>query len=198
MPLQDSVVIDLHYSMDIGIKPHGSVNCGRPIRGEFDETWIERPPEALKALDDGIVWSRGNLNNYRAMADGTWLYPALSVPLGSPDELVCPPEHLAWLKSRLVDVRVHLSVIGYSALDQEVLSLLAEAEAVPVTGRVVVNGHEEALMVRDRLQRAFGRIDVGSVAPAAEAFEAFEAFVHGDGLNEYLREVRDSTWSPWS
>src|SRR5689334_2678787 len=48
--------------------------------------------------------------------------PCLSVPLGPPDDLVCPDDHVDWLMTRMHQARYHLLVLGYSALDPEVLT----------------------------------------------------------------------------
>jgi hypothetical protein len=46
---------------------------------------------------------------------------------GAEDELVCPTEHVEFLKAKLRDADgVHLLVIGYSGYDREVIRVLKE------------------------------------------------------------------------
>jgi hypothetical protein len=94
------------------------------------------PPEDLE-LDTDIVcrqsqalWeTRGLSTEYGGYAHGSLFYPALSVPVGEEDELVCPPQHVDFLRERLAASQPrHLLLIGYSGNDREVLALVRESE----------------------------------------------------------------------
>lgn len=72
------------------IKLHGSVNWGRAIRGPSSFSFVEPPPELH--LDEEIVVTGGAaepINVLRGIGTESY-YPALSVPVGEEDELVCP------------------------------------------------------------------------------------------------------------
>ena len=175
------------------IKPHGSVNWGYRIADESWDRSMVTEASSIPTIASEITYARPStpLDTLR-FNDGDF-YPALSVPLGSPDDIVCPPDHIEFLRARLAqsDGRFHLLVIGYSGLDDEVLAILKEVGAVAVTGRIVVNGENEGFAVRQRLSPAF---DVGPVIPL---HDRFGEFVQGGGFADFIDEVRDSPWSPW-
>lgn len=186
------------------IKLHGSVNWGRKVKSRsFSERWIESPPDATKYIGRKIeLRSSRSLTHLRRDAIqanegeerffGYW-YPALSVPVGAADELVCPEAHVEFLREALHEQRIHLLVLGYSAHDQEVLTLLAETNAVIVSGRIVVSGLEEAREVHGRLDAAA----LPGIRNTQPSEDDFEAFVQGDGLKDYVKQVKLSTWNPW-
>ncbi len=175
------------------IKPHGSVNWGREI--DASEGWatsdIYRGSRVPRLTGETRYLDPESTLQELRLGPG-WHFPALSVPLGAPDEIVCPDDHIEFLKRRLAncDGRIHLLVAGYSGLDDEVLRIFKELGVTAVTGRIVVNGEEEAFQVRSRLGNA---MEVGPVAPAKERFGEF---VQGDGLSRFLDEVAESPWSP--
>lgn len=56
--------------------------------------------------------------------DGDCYYPALALPLGKDDTIVCPPQHVDYLRTKLSEsTELDLLVIGYSALDQRALEI---------------------------------------------------------------------------
>jgi len=135
------------------VKLHGSVNWGRRvldlqaprrlfINQEFDLLRVNEMFEDLDLqLDDQIELRHadGSLVSMRADALGAY-YPALSVPLGAEDQLVCPSEHLSEARTRLKRPDgINLLVIGYSGLDREVLQLLGESGS-SVRSMLVANG----------------------------------------------------------
>lgn len=133
------------------VKLHGSVNWGRPLAKQTDAS-ISVSTEILnryfdEAADDEIgsdivLRDHDNLNHIR-YEERVLYYPALSVPLGSADELVCPPAHVRHLRQKLRDLpALNLLVIGYSGLDKEVLRLIRDAGQPPRTLQVV-NGDSE-------------------------------------------------------
>jgi hypothetical protein len=63
--------------------------------------------------------------------------------LGSEDELVCPPNHVDFVRQRLKSIDgLNLLVIGYSGLDQEVLRLFRESNNT-VRSLLVINYERE-------------------------------------------------------
>lgn len=146
------------------IKLHGSVNWGQAIRGPQGFSF-ETPPADLD-LDDQIVITGGantRVDELRGNGGPNSYYPALSVPVGQDDELVCPPLHVEFLQDRLATAdALHLLIIGYSANDLEVLKLLKDSET-DIESVLIVNrseddcGHVEGQLGR-HLGVRFGRI----------------------------------------
>lgn len=112
------------------IKLHGSITWGHPLHEPADLN--SPPPNLADLIDTSKIYHRFQVNSETLRRiitqSGTIdLYPALSVPLGPDDEIVCPAEHTAFLVNRLADVGdVDLLVVGYSGLDRTVLDLFAE------------------------------------------------------------------------
>jgi hypothetical protein len=130
------------------IKLHGSVNWAHQIAQNVTvpdgDTLLvgtfAAMGEALD-LDRQIVLrkTKEEIQLFRRSANNAY-YPALSVPLGSPDELVCPPEHVDHLRQRLTAFNgLNILVVGYSGLDEEMLRLLA-ASGNTLRSLFVVNG----------------------------------------------------------
>jgi hypothetical protein len=161
------------------IKLHGSVNWGRRIvidaasafdmfdrassRGEAIDRLevinklIDGPGDLTFATDEIELRLQQDLGERRFDGREAVYYPALSVPVGEEDELVCPREHLGAAGQRLQQPDgLNLLVIGYSGLDREVLQLLGESGS-PLRTLLVANGDERAgLEAAERIQRAFG------------------------------------------
>jgi hypothetical protein len=139
------------------IKLHGSVNWGRAIRGPQGFNF-EVPPADLD-LDDQIVITGGARTSVDELrGDGpTSYYPALSVPVGEDDELVCPPLHVEFFQDRLATAdALHLLIIGYSANDLEVLKLLKESETEIESVLIVNRSEEDCGHVEGQLARHLG------------------------------------------
>jgi hypothetical protein len=97
------------------IKLHGSVDWGRQVTKGWeaqssdpylaatfaafgDDFTVERDVTLRLNADLRLVRQEGQ----SSQAGGRLFYPALSAPLGPGDELVCPPNHVAYLRDRLV------------------------------------------------------------------------------------------------
>ena len=109
-------------------------------------------------------------------------FPALAAPVGQADELVCPPDQVAFLKQRLADTQpMHLLVIGYSGLDQEVVSLIRESERGVKTLTIVDRGKEATKGVAERLAQQ-------GVRAQDTKFEAegFNAWVRTGELDKFV------------
>jgi len=166
--MSSCVLADTRWGL---VKLHGSVNWGRAgdtVRwpGEafldnFDYTIAavnrlidEAPLEDLSSLIELRLDDRLSFRRF----DGKKIYyPALSMPLGSEDELVCDVDHVGVARSRLgSDDGIHLLVIGYSGLDQEVMKLLRDS-GTKLRSLLVANGNEEAsFRAAEAIQQAVG------------------------------------------
>lgn len=145
------------------IKLHGSVNWGyRPI----DDVSIDNPPANLidhldtKTIHLGQPAGHvpiGSNEPPRFINPGgfeeTKLFPALTVPVGEEDEVVCPEPHQAFLERRLAAAdEIDLLIVGYSAYDRTVIERLDRSEK-RIRSLTVVNDSEAgAAAVVDRLQ----------------------------------------------
>jgi hypothetical protein len=150
------------------VKLHGSVNWSRQVavdqQGyEFVVTienvnrLIDTPAE-LQYVSGIELHAEEDLAIRRFQLADVAYYPALSVPLGEEDEIVCPDDHVMEARQRLgASDGIHLLVIGYSGLDQEVLTLLRQSGA-KLRSLLVANGPDEqaGFMAGDRIQRACG------------------------------------------
>jgi hypothetical protein len=179
------------------VKLHGSVDWAKPvIKGIYD---ARRIPIDLKVDDSTIVVRRrANIASMRVDSDQDlregappWhFYPALSVPVGSADELVCPPEHVRFLRTKLEQAdATDLLLIGYSANDEEVVRLIKAAER-PVRSLAIVNADTLAAQsVAEQLAKH------GVVAPDHNRWifeHAFSEFARGGELSRYLKWLADT------
>lgn len=110
------------------------------------------------------------------------LYPALAIPLGEDDEAVCPPEHLGFFSNGLQTAdSLHLLVIGYSGVDQELLTRLGQT-GTPIRSFGIVNRDRESG------QAVLRRLSTGIVRELGAGWiseMAFGDFVQGDGWDAY-------------
>jgi hypothetical protein len=188
--IEDYIADDRNWTL---IKPHGSVNWGYRITDESWDRSMVTQASRIPTIASEITYACPSTPLDTLRLDGGDFYPALSVPLGSPDDIVCPTDHVEFLKARLAqsDGRFHLLVLGFSGLDDEVLGIFKDVGVVAVTGRIVVNGEDEGFAVRQRLSPAF------SVEPVIPVHDRFGEFVQGGGLADFIDEVQRSPWSPW-
>jgi hypothetical protein len=179
------------------VKLHGSVNWGQRVLnfrreqlprehddnelrpGDYFEPWFRSVGPNLE-LDTEVVLRRNpNLGSMRWESD--LYYPALSAPLGSEDEFACPPNHVGTFTNELrTHDDIHLLTIGYSALDNAVLKLLARAEGKISKIAVVAESVESSRVTFDRIINALG-YSVG-----AQFFE--------NGFNNFARDGSLDTW----
>jgi hypothetical protein len=177
------------------IKLHGSVNWGRPLTTQT-QAHIQPSTEILnlyfdEAADDEIgseidLRNHDDLNDIR-YEDGVLYYPALSVPLGSVDELVCQPAHVDHPERKLRDLpSLNLLVIGYSRLDEEVLRLLRDAGRPPTVLQVVNGDFERGQPAATAIHGQFG--SRGFLEH--QVFNGgFSEFVTGGHLAEFVSEL---------
>jgi hypothetical protein len=173
------------------IKLHGSVDWGREMRVDrlARVTDFTEPTEGTDLVDSIVLRPAHSLEEIRGISrtGGVSLpyYPALAAPVGQADELVCPPEHVEYLKQRLSDTQpMHLLVIGYSGLDQEVVSLIRESERGVKTLTIVDRGEDATRAVAERLAQQ-------GVRAQDTKFEAggFDGWVRKGGLDAFVKHM---------
>ncbi len=143
------------------IKLHGSVDWGY---GPFDDVSVDDPPADLTAHLNTIDILKTHESSYSPLLDepprylspgGTQIkgFPALTVPVGEEDEVVCPDEHQRHLDERLrAQGELDLLIVGYSAYDKTVLERLVRSERRIRTLTVVNDGLDAADQVVARLK----------------------------------------------
>jgi hypothetical protein len=163
-----------HWSL---IKLHGSVNWARQT-GVNSASVFTDPPADLELADEIVVrpggdelWRLRGFSGARgSFTYGELQYPVLSVPIGQADELVCPREHVDFLQAKLAATQpLHLLLVGYSAVDREVLALIRDSERGVKTLTIVDRSEEAASAVADRILREHG-IPADEVRPYAGDF----------------------------
>ena len=175
----------------------GSANWFTELQEAFDPT---RPPDDLfvmpspiQSVPVGSFSLRGVRGNPNHEHGPTRRYPALALPEGPKDELVLPPRHRDHLVRTLNSgPEINVLVLGYSALDTEVLDLLARNNArirrLTVVNRDAVSGLEVYRRIEGHGIRAIwpDTYDGG-----------YEEWIDGDGLHEWVKEfggVRDGPY----
>jgi hypothetical protein len=114
----------------------------------------------------------------------TTRYPAIALPDGPKDRLVLPEEHLWFFQDALIRAaEIDLLVLGYSALDTEVLGLIKEAGCT-IRRLTIVNANPESnLEVYDRIA-AFGVTAIWS-----DTYDgSYAEWIDGDGLRRWVTE----------
>jgi hypothetical protein len=177
------------------IKLHGSINWGRAVLQEppsarEGDTYLA---QAFAELGDSFATEKNidlrlqpDIRNMR-YDGGRLYYPALSAPLGSEDELVCPESHIAFLKERLERYDgLNLLVIGYSGLDRELRRLLTES-GNEVRSLMIVNGTEQA--GNDASHRLLEGLTVRAGATTQVFLGGFNDFAASASLPDYFKSL---------
>ena len=157
---------------------------------ETDRETVLRPEGSLEdALGVDLGRSR-SLSVTGRMQYGDLYYPALAVPLGEADEVVCPDDHVEHLREhqRHAPGGPNILVIGYSGFDNEVRELLAWGGR-PLSSLLVVNGKPETnLAAAEKIAGA-----LGSPVHESMAFPGgFNDFAQSDSLIRYFRSLQDT------
>lgn len=188
--LENYVSPDRNWSL---VKLHGSVDWAVPI--SQSQEWIYGgkqlvyEPPADVPIDTGNIVLRPtnahSIEQLRLERQGSqFFYPALSVPLGSPDEFACPEGHVSRLRDALrAQDQLDVLMLGYSGLDTEVLRLLADVSRPLGWVTAVGKDRADAQQTLDRLRDAVRTPVVGGMHAADETFSEF---VTGDGLRNYI------------
>jgi hypothetical protein len=183
------------------IKLHGSVDWGYLVSSDWErrdsdpylaETFarigddLTLHEEVMLRLQPSVAGTRNEGGG--GPSDGRLYYPALSAPLGPGDEIVCPPDHVEFLRGRLRAFDgLNVLVIGYSGLDQEVLKLLSESKNW-LRSLAVVSHTEETAVKTSRAITGVLRLPTSSPGPQLFV-EGFDAFAQGEGLRRVIDDL---------
>jgi hypothetical protein len=111
---------------------HWETTATRGFIENFEEFIDDHGGLASLTVDNARIEVAGpeeGLTDMRGGDERRLRYPALAVPLGPDDTLICPEQHRDHLARSLRERdTIDLLVIGYSGLDQQVLSLFARSE----------------------------------------------------------------------
>jgi hypothetical protein len=167
------------------LKLHGSINWWHPTTEHYSPLL---PPRNLEWITGryNCAAPNGSLETILGgpATSNTDRYPALALPEGPADRLVLPRAHLDFLQTELRRAQqIDLLVIGYSGLDQEVLKLLAEAEAEIRRMTVVGRDYEDAVRVNMRFEAAGLR----AIWPDVSS-QNFQQWVGGGHLRRLVEE----------
>jgi len=128
-------LIKLHGSIDWGLRLNSLVGRGTPA---------EVIEDAIKGLD--ISEDYGKVDIAMRLADGTFGFPALAIPVEKKSEFACPPDHIQALASVIPRV-TKIITIGWRATEQHFLTMLKK----PLTGLqgdvdlMVVSGDDKGM-----------------------------------------------------
>lgn len=184
--LDDYINTPLHWTL---IKPHGSVNWYVDQGSRFDPT---APSGDLSIRDEPIECvpaSTFDLGAIRGVVSpdphgSSTRYPAIALPDGPKDKLMLPAPHERHLRNMLASSNeIDVLVLGYSALDTEILELI-KLGAPNVRRMTVVNaGPADALEVFDRIH------DFGIEPIWADTFDgSYEQWIDDGGLRAWVNE----------
>jgi hypothetical protein len=177
------------------IKPHGSVDWGRPILGVSDLSELPRRADAslLTAdvieragqwrLGDDYELVRGELATQDSRGEYRPLFPALAIPVQAKGTFECPKQHLECLGACL-DKMTKLLVIGWRAREQHFLQLVRENVRRPPLGRVVAGSETDAAEIASSLGRELGPQFLRHTSLSGEGFSRFVA--EGAPLEQFL------------
>ena len=177
-------------------KLHGSIDWYAPIGGR-DETGADRVhwDQCFEALDLRD-WRPGPIHVQRDM-DASQLfglslegsvypmYPVLTAPLAgkSPEEVVCPHDHVDALRSFLQDCRKFL-VLGCSGLDEDLLQILGNCINESRVLHVVAETEDAVRASADRFQGCSRAFQFGS--PVVAFGGGFRGYVGSDAIREFM------------
>jgi hypothetical protein len=118
-------------------------------------------------------------------------YPALSAPLGIEDELVCPPEHVEYLRELTGHYHpLDVLVIGYSGLDQEALNLLSWGGRTIRSLWVVSESERSAEATARRITAEVKVAPAAGQPPVTLVGTGFTNFAQGPKLDDYIERIR--------
>lgn len=199
-------LIKLHGSVDWGRRvldaapddPRAGFTRGEVLRGDVSVADVNRQFEELaddlhSRLSYDPVYRPGrDLGAVRlGESDYEAYYPALSAPLGSQDEIVCPRDHSHFLRSWMFGRgRLNLLVIGYSGADQEVIRILADGELPIGRLKIVQPEFETGWALAQKLATRL-RWGADAVASTDVFGGSFNDFVQGPDLREFIGALPD-------
>jgi hypothetical protein len=184
--MRDYIETPLGWSL---IKPHGSVawffeqsSAFDPRTPPGDRPITRKAIECVPTTAFDLVGIRAS--DHREPHGLSVRYPALALPDGQKDELVLPPEHLDHLRGILGRSReIYLLLLGYSALDTEVLKLITESDC-KVRRMSVVNYDATAAL------EVFDRVTSSGIEPIwPDVFDgSYTQWIDKDGLSRWAAE----------
>jgi len=169
------------------VKPHGSANWYVELAGFFDPAApaadLEVPLGPIQSVPTrsfALHIVRGTRHAGQAH-DLTNRYPAIALPEGPKDVLALPSEHLDFFTSQLmIAAKIDLLILGYSALDTEVLDLIASSNT-QIRRMTIVNRDPEANL---EVYRAIERHGLRAIW--TDTFDG--------GYGEWVDDVGLKTW----
>ena len=172
-------------------KLHGSVDWGQKLNNYKAPAAPASFDIEGNALDLGpIQYMKGHTQPARGDArTGVYLYPAISTPTSGKQRFTCPDGHVETLKRRLRDCS-SLLVIGFSGLDDHVLSLLAEHMPAPKLLAIVNGGMTPGRETFGRLSRHYR--SAHDIPEDVVRDAGFSSFVQ-NGLTAFLSAAKSTT-----
>ena len=159
------------------IKPHGSVNWARRIKGpvEYGQEGIDHA--IISRIDELDVTPEFVLiQGPTAGSSQEPLLPALAIPVQIKASFELPDAHRAAL-TRLVPKVTHLLVVGWRGTEPSFLDIFRKAKKRPKHKLVVSGGLESAQTVGENLS-ALGAFDYSA--------STFSDFIQTDELRDFL------------
>lgn len=184
--MRDYIETPLGWSL---IKPHGSVAWFFDQPALFDPRTPPGDRPIVRQAIHCVPTTAFDLAEVRASDNrephGPCVrYPALALPDGPKDELVLPPEHLDHLRGILGrSQEIYLLLLGYSALDNEILKLITESDCT-VRRMTVVNFDATAAL------EVFDRATSTGIEPIwPDVFDgSYTQWIDNDGLPRWAAE----------
>lgn len=184
--MRDYIESPLGWSL---IKPHGSVAWFFEQPEAFDPRTPPGDRPIVRQTIECVPTSAMDLAQLRASGDNDphgrcVRYPALALPDGPKDQLVLPIEHLDHLRGILGrSQEIYLLVLGYSALDTEILQLITESDC-KVRRMTVVNSDVMAAL------EVFDRVTSAGIQPIwPDVFDgSYVQWIDNDGLSRWAAE----------
>jgi hypothetical protein len=184
--MSDYIEAPLGWSL---IKPHGSVAWFFEQPAAFDPRTPPGDRPIVRQAIECKPTTAFDLADLRASDSANphgpcVRYPALALPDGPKDELVLPLEHLDHLRGILgSSPEIYLLVLGYSALDTEILKLITESRCKVRRMTVVNFDVGPALVVFDRIT------DTGIEPIWPDVFDgSYTQWIDKDGLSRWTAE----------
>jgi hypothetical protein len=163
------------------IKPHGSVNWLHETNQAYDP--LTPVADLAWARNRFLMFPPSHFDKARLVTPSNW-FPALALPEGSKDEFEMPDAHRTFITNELAAApELEVLVLGYSALDTEVIGLLRDSGTMIRRLTVVNRDATSALEVYKRI-RSQGINPVWSDVSA----DSYQAWVDKGGLKTWVHE----------
>lgn len=191
-------LIKLHGSVNWGwrldlLETHESLSRGgRDTYNKVIDDYVEAQQLPAFENDRLEVFAVGqNLDKTRwdTSIETAVYYPALALPLGPGDELVCPSTHLEVASETLKRMDgLNILVIGYSGLDERVLQLLS-ASGNSIRRLLVANGDATPTRTVENIATA---LEAKPIKDEWASNHDFSSLVRTGTLDRWMNEVAKS------